>query len=211
MARAPRANKDVFMIHQQVKSAWEQSSSFNQSSNSLLFVAIYVVVRHLSRSLLLTPETCFCRSWLVTAKVDWPEGALFWNPFGTAPPEGPLGYHFTTKVGLGSFLCPRRFFYRFIDAESTVSTSLKPKTARRTGSMPVNPLSDRTVTLPNVHIKTSSVRALMQTDNIGKPSTAITTECSIMQRSNTLTKLPWKLAKLPCAAALKKHGKQYDC
>jgi hypothetical protein len=31
-------------------------------------------------------------------------------------------YHFTTMVGLGSFLCPRRFFYPFINAESTVST-----------------------------------------------------------------------------------------
>jgi hypothetical protein len=31
-------------------------------------------------------------------------------------------YHFATMVGLGSFLCPRRFFYSFINAESTVST-----------------------------------------------------------------------------------------
>jgi hypothetical protein len=31
-------------------------------------------------------------------------------------------YHFATMVGLGSFLCPRRFFYLFINAESTVST-----------------------------------------------------------------------------------------
>jgi hypothetical protein len=31
-------------------------------------------------------------------------------------------YDFTTMVGLGSFLCPRRFFYPFINAESMVST-----------------------------------------------------------------------------------------
>jgi hypothetical protein len=36
-------------------------------------------------------------------------------------PRGAL-YHFATMVGLGSFLCPRRFFYAFINAESTVST-----------------------------------------------------------------------------------------
>jgi hypothetical protein len=31
-------------------------------------------------------------------------------------------YHFATMVGLGSFLCLRRVFYPFINAESTVST-----------------------------------------------------------------------------------------
>jgi hypothetical protein len=31
-------------------------------------------------------------------------------------------YHFATMVGLGLFLCPRRFFYPFLNAESTVST-----------------------------------------------------------------------------------------
>jgi hypothetical protein len=31
-------------------------------------------------------------------------------------------YHFATMVGLGLFLCPRRFFYAFINAKSTVST-----------------------------------------------------------------------------------------
>jgi hypothetical protein len=68
--------------------------------------------------------------------------------------------------------------------------SLKPKTARQTGSMPVNPSSDPSVTLPNVHIKTSLLTALMQTDNIGKPPAVVTTKYSVRQRSNTLTKLP---------------------
>jgi hypothetical protein len=68
--------------------------------------------------------------------------------------------------------------------------SLKPKTTRRTGSTPVNPSSDPSVTLPNVHIKTSLLTALMQTDNIGKPPTIVTAKYSIRQRSNTLTKLP---------------------
>jgi hypothetical protein len=45
-------------------------------------------------------------------------------------------------------------------------------------------------TLPNVHIKTSLLTALMQTDNIGKPPAVITTKYSVRQRSNTLTKLP---------------------
>jgi hypothetical protein len=67
--------------------------------------------------------------------------------------------------------------------------SLKPKTARRTGSMPVNPSSDPSRTLPNVHIKTSSLMALTQTDNIGKPPAVITTKYSVKRRSNTLTKL----------------------
>jgi hypothetical protein len=68
--------------------------------------------------------------------------------------------------------------------------SLKPKTARRTGLMPVNPSSNPSVTLPNVHIKTSLLMALMQTNNIGKPPAIITTKYSVRQRSNTLTKLP---------------------
>jgi hypothetical protein len=68
--------------------------------------------------------------------------------------------------------------------------SLKPKTARQTGSTPVNPSSDPSVTLPNVHIKTSLLAALMQTNNIGKPLTVITTKYSVRRRSNTLTKLP---------------------
>jgi hypothetical protein len=55
--------------------------------------------------------------------------------------------------------------------------------------------------------KTSLLMALMQTNNIGKPPAIITTKYSVRQRSYTLTKLPQKLAKLPCAAALKKHGK----
>jgi hypothetical protein len=38
--------------------------------------------------------------------------------------------------------------------------------------------------------KTSLLTALMQTDNIGKPSAVITTKYSIRQRINTLTKLP---------------------
>jgi hypothetical protein len=67
--------------------------------------------------------------------------------------------------------------------------SLKPKTARQTGSTPVNPSSDPSMTLPNVHIKTSLLTALMQTDNIGKPPAIVTTKYSIRQRSNTLTKL----------------------
>jgi hypothetical protein len=67
--------------------------------------------------------------------------------------------------------------------------SLKPKTARRTGSTPVNPSSDPSVTLPNMHIKTSLLTALMQTDNIGKPPAIITTKYSTRQRSNTLTNL----------------------
>jgi hypothetical protein len=57
--------------------------------------------------------------------------------------------------------------------------SLKPKTARRTGLTPVNPSSDPSVTLPNVHIKTSLLTALMQTDNIGKPPAIITTKYSV--------------------------------
>jgi hypothetical protein len=68
--------------------------------------------------------------------------------------------------------------------------SLKPKTARRTGSMPVNPSSDPSMMLPNAHTKTSSLPALLRTDNIGKPPAAITTKCSIKKRSNTLTKWP---------------------
>jgi hypothetical protein len=40
--------------------------------------------------------------------------------------------------------------------------SPKPKTARRTGSMPVNPSSDPSVTLPNVHVKTSSSKIAMR-------------------------------------------------
>jgi hypothetical protein len=51
----------------------------------------------------------------------------------------------------------------------------------------------------------------MQTNNVGKPITIITTKYSVRQRSYTLTKLPQKLEKLPCAVALKKHGKQYGC
>jgi hypothetical protein len=89
--------------------------------------------------------------------------------------------------------------------------SPKPKTVRRIGSMPVNPSSDPSMTLPNVHIKTSLLMALMQTNNINKPPAIISTKYSIRQRSYTLTKLPQKLAKLPCAVALKKLGKQYGC
>jgi hypothetical protein len=51
---------------------------------------------------------------------NWPKGALFQNPFGTAPRMAL--YHFATMVGLVSFLCPRRFFNPFINAESMVST-----------------------------------------------------------------------------------------
>jgi hypothetical protein len=40
--------------------------------------------------------------------------------------------------------------------------SPKPKTARRTGSMPVNPSLDPSVTLPNVHVKTSSSKIAMR-------------------------------------------------
>jgi hypothetical protein len=57
--------------------------------------------------------------------VHWPEGTLFRNPFGLHPPQGPRRalYHFTTMVGMGPFLCPRRFFYPFINAaKSMVST-----------------------------------------------------------------------------------------
>jgi hypothetical protein len=69
--------------------------------------------------------------------------------------------------------------------------------------MPVNPSSDPSLTLPNVHIKTSLLMALMQTNNIGKPPAIVTTKYSVRQRSSSLTKLAQKLAKLPCAAAQK--------
>jgi hypothetical protein len=72
MARAPGANLDVFMLHQRVKSAWEQSSSFNQSSKLCglsPFMALMLCVVSLAdtRDLLLTLVThksqgCFISS-----------------------------------------------------------------------------------------------------------------------------------------------------
>ncbi len=39
----------------------------------------------------------------------WPKWTLFQNPFRLSP-RWTL-YHFMMMVGLGSFLCPRRFLY----------------------------------------------------------------------------------------------------
>ncbi len=59
-------------------------------------------------------------SLLAPCPFNWPEGILFQNPFGLGPWWAL--YHFATMMGLGSFLCPGRFFYMFINAESMVST-----------------------------------------------------------------------------------------
>jgi hypothetical protein len=56
---------------------------------------------------------------------------------------------------------PRQHNYLKQSCMLLKAASLKPKTARRTGSMPVNPSSDPSVTLPNAHIITSSLTALM--------------------------------------------------
>jgi hypothetical protein len=50
----------------------------------------------------------------------WPEGALFRNPFGTGPPEGPLSPR--QRWVWVRFRVREDFFYAFINAESTVAT-----------------------------------------------------------------------------------------
>jgi hypothetical protein len=48
--------------------------------------------------------------------IYWPEGTLFWNPFGL----GHSGPSITSRqwwVWVHCFLHPRRFFYTFINAE----------------------------------------------------------------------------------------------
>ncbi len=67
---------------------------------------------------------CHChQSCLFVSRIGW----VFWHSL-----IGPRGlsfdsslqwafYHFATMVGLGLFLCPRRFFYTFIIAKSMVS------------------------------------------------------------------------------------------
>jgi hypothetical protein len=50
--------------------------------------------------------------------------------------------------------------------------------------------------LPNVHIKTSSLTALMQTNNTGKPPATITTECSAKQKKQYFNQVAMKASEI---------------
>jgi hypothetical protein len=52
--------------------------------------------------------------------IDWPKRALFRNPFGTGPLEGPLSLR--DNGGFGFVFVSEKIFLLFINAKSTVST-----------------------------------------------------------------------------------------